>query len=149
MASRASAVQDAAIAGIVALAISGAPTPTKRRSPTLPAGVSPPAIVVTVARRMGTEYLTNVANLRTYEVGVTVVRAGGDKLEDDDTGREWLEAIAEKFEAFATWNAGAAAVTGFNDVRVLDMMHYRRDAADKTLNYSTLLTRVEVLDNKP
>jgi hypothetical protein len=144
---RAKEIGDTAVAKIAALALAGAPTPVNWKAPTLPAGVEPPQIVVSVRKRSEVEYLTNEHNLHSFDGQVTAVTTGGEFLADaDDEPGQWLVAIANEFEKWATW---LATVTNFHDVRLLELQQYQRTAAGKTLDYSTLKFRIETKEPKP
>jgi hypothetical protein len=140
MPSKAGLIADAAVAGVNALALSGAPTAVKRKRPSLPQGTEPPQIVVCVQRRGPTEYLDNAHDMRTYEGQVAVITAGGELEGDDDTLRGWCESIAGKLEAWATWTG---TVTTFNDVRLGELIQYDRAAGGKTLNYAVQRFTIE------
>jgi hypothetical protein len=93
------------------------------------------------------EYLTNEHNLHSFDGQVTAVTTGGEFLADaDDEPGQWLVAIANEFEKWATW---LATVTNFHDVRLLELQQYQRTAAGKTLDYSTLKFRIETKEPKP
>lgn len=139
MASLAGEYADAAVAGINALLLSGAPTAVRRKRPTLPMGTEPPQIVVAVTRRGPTEYLDNAHDMRTYEGQVAVITTGGELEGDDDTLREWCEDIAWKLERWGTWTV----VDEFNDVKLGELIQYDRQAGGRTLNYAVQRFTVE------
>lgn len=135
-------IADAVVTAVEALALTGV-TVVRRKTPSLPPGVSPPQVVVSVGEEGDTDYLTATLCLVTYPVSVTVVTAaGGKKLVDDDTLRGWREQIRGAVDAKTAF----AAVSEFNAVHSGGRAPFDPAALAKDLNYSTQTFTVEAIE---
>ncbi len=141
--SKATDIADAVVAAVTALAFSGV-TVAKRKTPSAPEGKALSLIAVSVGEEGQSERLTYSKVMVTYPAAVTIVTAQGTALADDHTIRTWREAIRKKMEATATWSG----VLGFNEVHAGGKEPYDRAALAKDLNYSSLLYRVEVIEDR-
>ena len=141
--SKAAEIESAVAAAVTALAFSGV-TVARRKTPSAPEGKALPLIAVSVGEEGDVEYLTARKVMVTYPVSVTIVTKGGTALAEDDTIRTWRESIRKKMEANATF----AGVSGFNAVNAGGREPFDRAALAKDLNYSSLLYRCEVIEDR-
>jgi len=90
------------------------------------------------------EYLTARKKSVTYPVAVTLVTKGGRKLDDDATLRGWREQVWAAVEARAAWSG----LAGWNETLAGGKEPFDRAALPKDLNFSFLVFRVNVLENR-
>jgi hypothetical protein len=141
--SKAADVSSAIAAALEAMNLTGV-TVARRKTPAVPEGATLPQAVVSVGEEGDVERLTATEVMLTYPVSVTFVTKAGRKLDDDDTLRDWREETRKAVEAAATW----AGVAGFNVVRAGGREPFDRAALAKDLNFSSLVYRVEVIEDR-
>jgi hypothetical protein len=137
-------VSDAVRAAVDGLSLSGFPDSVALKAPILPPGLEPPQAVVTVGPEGDAEYLWAGVVLMRYPVAVTLVTAGGYTLADDMTLRGYRERVRKVLDTEATYSG----VTGFNTITVGGRAPFDMAALDKTLNYSTVVVTVEVIESR-
>ena len=140
--SKAADVSAAVAAALTTEALTGV-TVARRKTPAVPEGAPLPQAVVSVAEEGEVEYLTARTTLVTYPVAVTLVTKGGTLLAEDAALRDWRERVRKRVEAVATF----AGVAGFNAVSAGGREPFDRAALAKDLNFSSLLYRVEVVED--
>lgn len=141
-------IADAAVAAIRALdlVVSTGPTVTlpadkvvKRKTPSLPYGMEPPAVVVVVGDAGAdgeTEALTATQKYNTYPTQVIVITAaGGRALGDDDTVREWRDRIEGAL--YDRQRETFASVDGFDKVRATGQPPFDGSVLGRDLNFSS------------
>lgn len=136
-------VADAVVAAVGALALTGV-TVARRKTPSLPPGKNPPAVVVTVADEGESEPMTGRKDFVRYPVGVTIITAGGSALADNETIRLWrgqIRAAVNTPDAFA-------GVSQFNEVTPAGRTPFDPAALARDLNYSTLTFTVECIEDR-
>jgi hypothetical protein len=136
-------IADAAVDAIDSLALTGV-TVAKRKTPSVPEGMALPLVVVSVAEEGDSEYVFAGKVVVTYPEAVTIVTANASPLQENGTIRTWREAIRKKLEDRTSWSA----VAEFNDLHSGGKEPYDRAALAKDLNYSSLIFRVEALEDR-
>lgn len=143
-------IADAVVAAIRGLALVPAAAVVKRKTPSLPPGVDPPAIVVVVGEagfEGRTEPLTWNQKINRYPTTVIVITAAGGKtLADDDTVREWRGLIEDEIDD--RWQATFASVPGINKVDSVGKTPFDGAVLPKDLNYSAQTFEVEVIEQR-
>jgi hypothetical protein len=135
-------VANAIVTAVQSLGLVPNASVAKRKTPSLPNGVDPPQIVVSVGEEGQVEALTARKNLVRYPVAVTIVTGGGKKLIDDETLRDWRGRIREAVDCEACF----AGVDEFNQVDVAGKAPFNASALAKDLNYSVLLFTVQAIE---
>lgn len=130
-------IADAIVTAVEGLALTGV-TVVRRKTPSLPAGVDPPQVVVSVAEEGDIRPHTATKDLVRYPVAVTIVTGGGKKLADDDTVRDWRESIRVAVNTRATFSG----VGEFNQVDPGGRAPFTAAALAKDLNHSVLVFTV-------
>lgn len=141
--SKAADVSAAVAAAVTALNLTGV-TVERRKTPAAPEGATLPQAVVSVGEEGEFDYLTARKKLVTYPAAVTLVTAGGRKLEEDETLRGWREQVWAAVEARAAW----AGLAGWNETTAGGREPFDRAALPKDLNFSFLVFRVNVLEDR-
>jgi len=141
--SKAADVSAAVAAAVAALNLSGV-TVERRKVPAVPEGATLPQAVVSVGEEGDSERLTHNKVMVTYPVVVLLAGAGGRKLDDDATLRDWREQVRKALEATATWSG----VAGFNEIHAGGREPFDRPALAKDINASYLQYRVEVIEDR-
>lgn len=141
--STAADVSAAVAAAVTALNLTGV-TVEQLKIPAVPGAAPLPQAVVSVGDEGDFEYLTATTKLVTYPCAVTLVTKGGRKLEDDETLRTWRASVWAAVEARATW----AGLTGWNETLAGGKEPFDRAALSKDLNWSVLVFRVCVEENR-
>lgn len=131
---------DRAKTAVEALTLTGV-TVTKRKTPSLPEGKSPPAVVITVVQ-VKWERLTATEKVNTFAVTATVITGGGAKAADDATVRKWLKQIESVLEAQATF----IAVPGFDGIDIRPGPPFDPAALAKDFNYGFVSADVTVVE---
>lgn len=142
--SRATEISDAVAAALdAATGLSAFPAALQLKAPSLPPGLEPPQLVVTVADDGDAEDIWAGAVLVKYPVAVTIVTAGGTTLGEDATLRTARELIRKLLHRESTY----AGVVGLNRTTAGLRLPYDPAGLDKTLNYSTVSATVEVIED--
>lgn len=119
-------------------------TVVERKTPVVAESDALPLAVVSVGEEGDVEYLTARKVMVTYPCAVTLVTAQGFALADNPVLRTAREAVRKGVEAAATF----AGVAGFNAVNGGGKEPYDRAALAKDLDYSSLVFRVEVIEDR-
>jgi hypothetical protein len=127
-------IADAVVTAVRGLSLVPSASVVRRKTPSLPQGVDPPQIVVSVGEENEITPLTSTKDRVRYPVSVTIVTGGGKKLADDDTVREWRESIRVAVNRRATFSG----VSEFNQVDPGGKRPFDPGAMAKDLNYSVL-----------
>ena len=143
-------IADAVVTAIRGLALVDSDKVQKLKTPSLPSGVNPPFIAVCVGE-MGaegqTEKLTATQKLNSYPTTVVIITsAGGKALADDETIREWRDAIEDKIDDRC--RTTFASVTGFNRVDTTGQAPFDGSVLGRDLSYSSQTFRVEVIETR-
>lgn len=148
MPASANLVGDAIVTAIQGLGLVDDAKVLKLKSPTLPSGVEPPAIIVCVGEigaENRTEPIDYATKLNRYPTTITVVTAASGAAQgDDETVREWRDQLEDEIDdkAFTTF----ATVPGFNKVDSVGRNPFLLSALNRDLNYSQIVAEVEVLE---
>lgn len=116
MASVANAIRAAAATAVSALSLTPTPTVKARKRPTLPAGVAPPAVVVSVGDAGAVEVLVPGKVLVRYPLTVAAYVATDGRNQSPDTLETWRQAIGRALDSRAAF----AAAGDVNDVERAD-----------------------------
>jgi hypothetical protein len=150
MAASPNLIADAVVAAIRALDLVPDDKVQRRKTPSLPPGKDPPAIVVVVGEAGAegqTEPLTATQKLNRYPTLVVIITgAGGRGLIDDATLREWRDRIEDEIDDRA--RATFATVPGFNVVNTTGQAPFDGSVISKDLNYSSQTFNVEVIEER-
>jgi hypothetical protein len=143
-------IADAVVTAIRGLDLIPDAKVVRYKTPSLPPGVDPPAIVVVVGEA-GAEGMTEMIDARTklnrYPTLVVIITAaGGMLLADDATVRTWRDQIED--EIADKERTTFASVTGFNLVNTTGQAPFDGSVLNKDLNYSAHTFNVEVLETK-
>lgn len=143
-------IADAVVAAIRGLALVPSASVVRRKTPSLPYGKDPPAIVVVVGEAGAegqTEPISATQKINRYPTLVVIVTAAGGKgLIDDATLREWREAIEDEIDDRA--RTTFASVPGFNVVNTTGQAPFDGSVLPKDLNYSAQTFNVEVIEER-
>lgn len=148
MAASPNLIADAAVTAIRALALVPDANVVRRKTPSLPHGLNPPAIVVVVGEggeEGETDYLTAAHKLNRYPTTVIIVTAAGGSLTGDDaTVREWRVAIEE--ELADKGRTAFATVPGFILSKAVGKPPFDGSVLGRDLNYSAQTFGVQVVE---
>lgn len=143
------AVGDAIEAALTALAIlkpgvaPDTPVPiSRRKTPSLPEGKSPPELVVSVGAFGRVEPIDARRDMVGYPLAVTIVTAGGTAAAYEPLIDNWRQRVRRAVQARATW----AAVGGWNSVETEGKEPFDSAALPKDFNFSVQVFTVFVLE---
>lgn len=142
-------IADAVVTAIRGLGLVDSDKVQKLKTPSLPSGVSPPFIAVCVGE-MGAEGQTEALawnkKLNSYPTVVAIITANGRSLADDETVREWRDAIEDAIDDRA--RTTFASVAGFNKVDTTGQAPFDGSLISRDLNFSSQTFRVEVIETR-
>ena len=143
-------IADAAVTAIQGLALVDSDKVVRRKTPSLPPGKDPPAIVVVVGEAGAegmTEPLTATQKINRYPTLVLIVTAAGGKgLLDDETLREWRDQIEDELDDRG--RTTFASVTGYNVTNTTGQAPFDGSVINKDLNYSAQTFNIEVIEER-
>ncbi|MBA4192478.1 MAG: hypothetical protein C0467_31300 [Planctomycetaceae bacterium] len=117
----------------------------RRKTPSLPSGKEPPAVVVVVGEEGNVEYLTARKYLVSYPVAVVYITAGGKLLGDDTTLRDRRIVIRNTIDKKSCFTS----VTGFDSSSYGGRAPFNTNALNKDLNYSVQVFTISVQEDRP
>ncbi len=143
-------IGEAIVTALRGLSLMPAENVLRRKTPSLPPGKDPPAIVVVVSdagAEGATEPLTATEKINRYPTLVVIITAAGGKaLADDDTVREWRNAVEDEIDdrELVTF----AGLPGFNRVITTGQAPFDGSVIPKDLNYSAQTFNVEMIETR-
>ena len=146
----AGAIADAAVAAVTGLSLTYGSPPVafvvkRRKTPTLPQGIDPPQVVVTVGEEPDTEAATSKKDFKRYPLGVAIITATlGRNLKDDEAVRLIREQVHSTINRATTF----AGVPQFNRIDPGRRDPFLPGALPKDVNLSTLLFSVEAIESR-
>lgn len=123
--------------GIEALALTGvaADQVVRRKIPAVPEGATLPQVVISVGEEGEIRFADFEGSVFVdYPAAVTIVTAGGAKLADDDTLRDWRERVRKKGHDRATYSG----VSKFHEVTASGKVPFDVGALSKDFNFSVV-----------
>lgn len=135
-------IKTAAVAAVSALALSPTPAVDGRKTPALPAGKTPPAVVCAVGEAGDVEDLWAGYVLKRYPLTVAIYVATTGATQDGSTVETWRQAIGRKLNDRAAF----PTVSGLNDVWQRDEAAFAPAGLPDLTNASFLYFGVEVIE---